>query len=895
MDVTTLEQIGPYAVNRFIDAGAFAWVFEVVDPKFTGRRLALKMLMPEAAEGEEFRRFESEARLLAQIDHPSLVTIFDFGRDDVTGNFYYVMTYVEGQTMKDRLKQGPMPLDEALPIFIDLLDGLGRLHENGIVHRDIKPANVLLGRDGRSRLADLGIARVQAERSQTRTGVAVGTALYMSPEQARGREVDPRSDLFSLGLTLYEALTGNVIYDHVASVDSTSGMDVLMYIGSLVHTQSEFDIRFDPEPELPEPVKDIIYRILRLSPDDRFQSAEEMRDALRSVLMGQPVVHHAPPVAHKGASKGAMIGGGALSVVLLLVGLYFFYLAPKQLAEEQGAEAVRLLGSLERMTVRAVAVSSAVQDMDPAPPDALLDDLDRRLDRAEAYLEDGKLDVETGSYSLALANLRRGEEQSAAVCQALADDFLTGRANTAAGGLKERAIAFSDKGAPEAVPEAWAGLTEVMKKTEATATASVGGGCEAADAQLRRIRAAEEASPLADAVEAQMATAWPLLAEEAYENAVTARMLAVATPAKAREYRVAVKGAKRFLLQGSRYKRSEEFQTARDAYRSAERGFKVAAVIAPAAFAQGEVRLLVAVGRKDGGEAYAAVVQSVADGDEAYAAEQWETATQTYLGAIARLKEMRAANEWRRAALAVQDEAKGAKSEAEKAGAQKSAPIEYDQAEVSYASALRSLESQDAKQAELGFAAARDEYGAAQKRAIQTLSDARLNRASVVAKGERLLGEQGCGALEAEDARAQCEAAANALAAGTEALEAEDAPSALRNFRSAKESYARAQSAQVLWDATRPRPPELVRRVPQRDVVRVSSKQLYSFAVEASDPNGDVLSYTWIIDEAAQEEMGPTMKRRFEANRTVSVKVDDGRGGAFTEEWMVEVIERDAP
>jgi serine/threonine protein kinase len=233
MDVRSLEQIGPYRVARYVDEGAFAWVFEVVDPKFEGRRLALKMLMPEAAAGEEFRRFESEARLLAGIDHPNIVTIFDFGKEENYGNFYYTMTFVAGETLRQRLARGPLSVEEACKICIEILDGLATLHEQRIVHRDIKPANLLLGHDGRSRLSDLGIARVETERSKTRTGTAVGTALYMSPEQARGRPVDTRSDLFSVGLTLYEALTGNVVYDHVDSVDSTSGMDVLIYIGGL--------------------------------------------------------------------------------------------------------------------------------------------------------------------------------------------------------------------------------------------------------------------------------------------------------------------------------------------------------------------------------------------------------------------------------------------------------------------------------------------------------------------------------------------------------------------------------------------------------------------------------------------------------------------------------------
>ena len=249
MDVRSITHVGPYRVTRYVDEGAFAWVFEVVDPKFEGRRLALKMLMPEAAAGEEFRRFESEARLLAGIDHPNIVTIFDFGKSEHQGNFYYTMTFVDGETLRERLARGPLPLEEACRICIEILDGLAYLHDKRIVHRDIKPANVLLGKDGRSRLSDLGIARVETERSKTRTGTAVGTALYMSPEQARGRPVDTRSDLFSVGLTLYEALTGNIAYDHVDSVDSSSGMDVLIYIGGLDQQKNaEFKLVFPPSP-----------------------------------------------------------------------------------------------------------------------------------------------------------------------------------------------------------------------------------------------------------------------------------------------------------------------------------------------------------------------------------------------------------------------------------------------------------------------------------------------------------------------------------------------------------------------------------------------------------------------------------------------------------------------
>ena len=888
MDVTSLKQIGPYVVERFIDCGAFAWVFEVADPKFAGRRLALKMLMPEAAAGEEFRRFQSEARLLAQIDHPSVVTIFDFGRDEVTGNSYYVMTYVDGPTLKQRLKEGPLPADEALPIFVDLLDGLARLHEKGIVHRDIKPANILLGRDGRARLADLGIARVQAERGQTRTGVAVGTALYMSPEQARGREVDPRSDLFSLGLTLYETLTGNIIYDYVESVDSSSGMDVLMYIGSLVHTRTEFEIRFDPDPTVSPAVQRIILKALRLSPDDRFPSALAMRDALRAAASGEgpPIAHH----ASRGVSPERLLrGGAALAAVLIAAGLYFFYWSPLQRQAAQRTEATQRLADVRVLSEQAITVTSGARDLSPAPPEDLLEQVEEQLDRADRYLEDGAADLQAGGLQLALKNLERGSAQYTEACRVLTDRLLAPRASKSSSTLRQRAIGLSDLGAQEVAGRAWQPLAALLSQV-AEAPQAVA-GCGQAEAQLARLVSAAEGAPLADAVARDMGEVWPKLVGEAYERAITARLVAVAVPTRALEYKVELKRAKRLLLHGSRYLQKGDHRTARDAYLSAEQGFRTAAAIAPSALARDEARALSEQTAREGGADSAAAAELIAGGEEAYSAERWPRAEELFKQAIVEIKELRAANEWRRAAAKAQRGALAARDEALAEGADKSAPTEFAQAEVSMSGSERALENGDAKRAELGFVSARDEYAAAQKRAIQSLRDAGMKRAAVVVAGEKLAGEGGCGALQSDDARGQCEQAVASLEVGTASLEQRDAPAASRNFNAARESYARAQSTQVLWEMTRPRPPVLVRRVPQRPVVKVSPRQLRSFAVEASDPNGDLLSYTWSIDGRVQQESGPAIKRRLEQGVLVTVKVDDGRGGELVEQWRVEVAE----
>lgn len=891
MDVSALRQIGPYKVIRFIDAGAFAWVFEVIDPKFEGRRLALKMLKPEAAVGEEFRRFESEARLLAQIDHPAVVTIFDFGRDEQTGNFYYAMTYVDGPTLKERLKEGHISLDDALPIFCDLLDGLARLHEESIIHRDIKPGNVLLGRDGRARLADLGIARVQTERGQTRTGVAVGTALYMSPEQARGRPVDARSDLFSLALTFYEAITGDVIYDHVDSIDSSSGMDVLMYIGSLVHTKTEFDVRFASDSTVPAPIQRFILKATRLDPVQRYQSAVDMRDSLRQAVRDA----QDKPAAASGVSPRLLAGVGAGAATLIAVAcIYFFYWAPKQQLAEVSSTANAALEAALLRNEATSAIVSDVKDLEAGPDEALLEQVDDRLQRADAYIEDSAKDIAAGSYKLALKNLERSQAQHIAACQSLIDGHLGARAQADAASLESRTLSLGDRGAAEVIAESWAPLAQKLTQMRAIDTA--GTGCDLARAELDRIEIAAVAMPAADLAEAELERAWPVLIEEAHQKAVTARMVAVAVPADDREYKVALREAKRFLVQGARALRGDDYLEARAAYHSAREGFVVASQIAPAALARAEAKDVAETATGDEGvEDLGSASELIERGEAAYAAKQWEQAGALYKQALAQVKELRAANEWRRAAIKAQQEAQQEREAAIASGAQSSAPIEFDQADVWLADAARALDEGDAKAAELGFAEARDAYGAAHKHTIQALRDAELKRVSVSSASEALVGEEGCAGLLSDGARAQCEIAEQALAQGTAALAELDAPVALRNFVAATESYARASSAQALWETARPRPPALVRRVPQRAVVRISPRQLHGFAIEASDPNGDRLNFTWSIDGAVQQERGPTLKRRLEVDSVVSVKVDDGKGGELLEQWQVEIVQRAQP
>jgi hypothetical protein len=275
MNPREIDQIGPYPVVEFLAEGGMAWVFKVEDPKFRVHR-ALKMLKPQAAQGDEFRRFETEAKLLARISHPNLITIYDLGRDPRTECHYYTMTLVDGAPLSER---EPLPPEESIPIFLDVLSALERLHLEGIIHRDIKPGNILVMSDGRVLLGDLGIARQQDSLiSLTRTGMALGSVQYMSPEQARGEAVSPASDVFSIGLSLYQVLTGQTIYDAVDDVDATSGEQVLMYLGALLHSGGELSFRYPRS--VPRPLQRVIEKACRFDPAQRYPDAGALRIAL---------------------------------------------------------------------------------------------------------------------------------------------------------------------------------------------------------------------------------------------------------------------------------------------------------------------------------------------------------------------------------------------------------------------------------------------------------------------------------------------------------------------------------------------------------------------------------------------------------------------------------------
>lgn len=199
---------GRYRLDDLLGRGGAADVYEGVDLRLR-RPVAVKVFRPDGAAGTE-ERFDGEGRLLAQLQHPGLITVYDCGRDD--GTPYLVMELVRGTTLRRRIATAPLAPPEACRIGAALASALAHVHEAGVVHRDVKPANILLDEGGAPRLTDFGISRLLDTTAQTVTGALVGTAAYMAPEQVLGRGAGPAADIYSLGLVLIESIKGELEY-----------------------------------------------------------------------------------------------------------------------------------------------------------------------------------------------------------------------------------------------------------------------------------------------------------------------------------------------------------------------------------------------------------------------------------------------------------------------------------------------------------------------------------------------------------------------------------------------------------------------------------------------------------------------------------------------------------
>ena len=273
---------GRYRIEELLGQGGMSAVFKATDPNLR-RVVAVKLIHAHLADNPEFlSRFEEEAAAVAKLRHPNIVQVYDFDHDEQT--YYMVLEFVPGETLNARLKRlnqvnRQLALNEALEYLIQVCEAVEYAHRRGMVHRDIKPANIILDTQGQAILMDFGIVKIVGGDKHTATGAVLGTALYMSPEQIKGESAEPRSDIYSLGVTLFEMLSGNPPFQ------ADSVMTVMM-----MHLSDPVPDLRNLRPGIPASVEAIIQKAMAKKPDDRFQSAVELAEALRRVqaqLLGE--------------------------------------------------------------------------------------------------------------------------------------------------------------------------------------------------------------------------------------------------------------------------------------------------------------------------------------------------------------------------------------------------------------------------------------------------------------------------------------------------------------------------------------------------------------------------------------------------------------------------------
>jgi serine/threonine-protein kinase len=268
-----LTQLGRYKITGELGRGAMGVVYKGEDPALD-RTVALKtvMLSDDAAGKTEYqKRFFLEAKAAGRLSHPQIITVYDFGQEgDVA---YMAMEFLKGKELRTRMQEGSISVPEAVHIAQQVAEGLGYAHEHGVVHRDIKPSNIMLLPNEQVKIMDFGIARMRASDHKTSTGLVLGTPKYMSPEQVSGSPVDHRSDIFSVGVVLYEMLTQSKLFQ---------GEDTPQIFHAVANFQPPMPSRLNSE--VPPMLDFVVERALKKDPAVRYQDAFELASDLRSAL-----------------------------------------------------------------------------------------------------------------------------------------------------------------------------------------------------------------------------------------------------------------------------------------------------------------------------------------------------------------------------------------------------------------------------------------------------------------------------------------------------------------------------------------------------------------------------------------------------------------------------------
>lgn len=301
ISITPGQQLGPYQITQQIGQGGMAAVYKAYHAAMD-RYVAIKVVIVQFADDPNFlQRFQQEARVIAKLEHPHILPVHDFGQVD--GIPYMVMRFLDAGTLKERISSAPLTLTEIDRIFSQLTDALQYSHDHGVIHRDIKPSNVMLDKRGDIFLTDFGVAKILEGTSQlTATGAITGTPAYMSPEQAQGKRADPRSDIYSLGVVLYEMLTGKVPFE------AETPMAVIFK-----HIQEPPPLLTMVRSDLPYTIEAVLLKALAKDPQDRFESMDAFRDAWKNALNRAETLSGVLPVPHRKAAP-TMVGVQAPAV-----------------------------------------------------------------------------------------------------------------------------------------------------------------------------------------------------------------------------------------------------------------------------------------------------------------------------------------------------------------------------------------------------------------------------------------------------------------------------------------------------------------------------------------------------------------------------------------------------
>ncbi|SPD73086.1 putative Mitogen-activated protein kinase kinase kinase [uncultured Desulfobacterium sp.] len=304
---------GRYQILKELGRGTMGVVYQAHDPNIE-RMVALKVLRQDRVLSEDFvRRFLKEAKAIGRLSHPNIVTVFDVGQDRNT--IYIAMEYLEGKPLNEIIKESSIGVDQIVELGIQAAETLDHAHKKGIIHRDIKPSNIIITPDGQVKLTDFGIAHIedQSAAQQTQAGEILGTPVYMSPEQVMSRPVDGRSDLYSLGVILYEIAVGDRPFkgDNLAAIFHSITQD----------TPAEPCLL---NASIPKALSDLILKGIAKAPEERFQSGMEMAGALRScTAAGRKDTLPQESIPVKKKRTGLFVLSGFIAVFVSAVIAYF--------------------------------------------------------------------------------------------------------------------------------------------------------------------------------------------------------------------------------------------------------------------------------------------------------------------------------------------------------------------------------------------------------------------------------------------------------------------------------------------------------------------------------------------------------------------------------------------